>query len=188
MKDPVNWVLGLLMKCCNLGIPNDIWQSCCSCGWLFSSTDCLISHYFSFQKWISCCWSSLPLNMFLVFSSDDWVFCYFFHESLFILSSAYHILYPPCFAILVWSSCPLTIIPPYSTLVFSSLLSMDSSINVENLRANTLCFKSTFSWTCNRLGKRKHFPPKKIFSSIFWLILFLDWNLQGRRHFPFFCF
>ena len=30
---------------------------------------------------------------------------------------------------------------------------MDSSINVENFRANSLCFNLAFSWTCKRLER-----------------------------------
>ena len=83
---------------------------------------------------------------------------------LFCLS---HLLLPP-FAILVLSSVHSIIdhyFPPYAKFAFSCLLSMDSSINVENLRAKTLCFKSAFSQTCNRLER---YLAQKIVSNKLW--------------------
>ena len=105
--------------------------------------------------------------MFLIFSSDDCVICYFFHESLL---SPFCILHPflPPLAILVFSSVHC-IIDLFSTLcnigLLFCLLSMDSSINVENFRANTLCFNLAISQICNRLERSL---AQKIVSNMLW--------------------
>ena len=136
---------------------------------VFSSTDCLISHT-----------SNRPFFhpevniMLLIFSSTDCVFgllvwwlCHLLFLSWIIVCplSAYFFPYPLQYWSYLLSIALLTFFPPTAKMVFSSLLSMDSSINVENLRVNTLCFKSAFSWTCNGLERSL---TQKIVSNMLW--------------------
>ena len=102
--------------------------------------------------------------MFLVFLSSDCVICYFFHESLFVLSSAYYILY--FHHLQYWSYllsiALLTFFHPIQH--WSSLVSYPW-IPPSMLKTSGPALRSAFSRTCNRLERSLAW---KIVSNTLW--------------------